>query len=528
MSASHPPAPSPIGAVHPAVFQRRVRELLELAATGLIAAAVALAIIVAMPDASVANLILVLAGIVAVLAIVGLVVSPRLEITVLILAIFLLMIYGPVKLGLGGGKLAHGTDTVVVVAVALGAAMRVAARRRGTVRPAPLLGWVLAFVATVVIEAFNPKTGGLLKVLGGFRQELQWVPFFFFGYLLVRTKKRLRQMILLVGVCALANAVVAGYQTKVSPRALASWGPGYRELYQPTSVGQKGQRARIYDDAEGEAHVRPVGLGSDSGFSGGLGLVALPFALALLATWRSRRRWVAAVLGLGAAVGVLTGLGRLQVIGAALAVIFFLLLSVAAGGRVKRPLGALLVVMALAIPLGAVLVALLPSGTFSRYTTFEKASPEAIATHKSGGYTKIPAFLAKNPFGLGLGTTGPVGGFGGQSLEQETGPGASAETQYNFLADELGAPGLIVWVMVSIYVVALVARRLRAVPDDELAILLAGIFAPFVALIFIGFSGPYLTSAALGTYFWFALGVAAYWFAGPSPRALVKTATVAE
>jgi hypothetical protein len=526
MSTSHAAVPSPIGAVHPAVLQRRIRDLLEIGAAGLIAAALALGIIVAMPDASVGNLVLALAAIVAVLAIVALVVSPRLEVTVFILTIFLLMIYGPVKLGLGGGKLAHGTDTVVIVAVAFGALMRLTGRR-GAVRPAPLLGWVLAFVATVVIEAFNPRTGGLLKVLGGFRQELQWVPFFFFGYLLMRSKKRLRQMILIVGVCALANAVVAGYQTKISPRQLATWGPGYRELYQPTTVGQKGAHARIYDDAEGEAHVRPVGLGSDSGFSGGLGLVALPFALALLATWRSRRRWVAAVLALGAAVGVLTGLGRLQVIGAALAVIFFLLLSVAAAGRVKRPLGALLVVTALAVPFGAVLVSILPSGTFSRYTTFEKASPTAIATHKSGGYTKIPQFLSHNPFGLGLGTTGAVGGFGGQSLEQESSPGASAETQYNFLADELGAPGLIVWVMLSIYVVVLVARRLRAVPDGELAILLAGIFGPFVALIFIGFSGPFLTSAALGTYFWFALGVAAYWLAGPTPRAFVKTATVA-
>ena len=513
MNASHPRLSGAFTVVHPAVLHRRIRDLLLIGLTGFIPAVIALGIIVAMPNASVANVLLVLAAIVAALGIAALVASTRLEVTVTLMTLYLLLLYGPVKLGLGGGTLAHGADDVVVLAVCIGAVMRLAVRR-DPVRLPPLSGWMLAFVATVALEAFNPKTGGILKVLGGFRQQLHWVPFFFFGYLLVRSKLRLRQLILIVGVCALANGVVATYQTGLSPGQLASWGPGYRGLFQPTSLGHKGGHARVFDSG-GEAHARPLGLGSDSGFSGGVGLIALPFCLALLATWRSRRRWVAAVLALGAAVGVLTGLGRLQVVGAVLSLIFFLLLASVSGRRVKEPLAAFLTVVALAIPFGIVFVAALPSGTLSRYTTFEKASASSIATHKSGGYTKIPAFLKRTPFGIGLGTTGAVGGFGGQSLEQATGPGASAETQYNFVADELGAPGLVVWVTLSVYIVALVARRLRTVRDGELAILLAGIFAPFVALIFIGFSGPFLTSTALGPYFWFAIGVAAYWLAGP-------------
>jgi hypothetical protein len=526
MNARQPRLSGAIGAMHPAVLQRRVHDLLLIGLAGLIPAAIALGIIVKIPDASLANMALVLAAIIAVLGVAALVASSRLEVTVTLLSLYLLLVYGPVKLGLGGGELAHGADDVLILAICIGAVMRLMVRRE-PVRLPPLFGWVLAFVATVALEAFIPKTGGILKVLGGFRQELHWVPFFFFGYVLIRSKKRIRQAFLIAGVCALANGVVATYQTGLSPAQLATWGPGYRALFQPTSIGQKGQQGRVYA-AEGGTHPRPLGLGSDQGFSGGVGLIALPFCLALLATWRSRRRWVAALFALGAIAGVATGAGRLQVVGAVLSVIAFLLLASVGGRRVKQPLGALLTVLALAMPLGVVFVSVVREGAFSRYGTFENTPVTKIALHKSPGWKKIPSFLARTPFGIGLGTTGPVGHFGGKSIGQGEGGGASAETQYNFLAAELGAPGLVVWVALSVYIVVLVVRRLRAVRDGELAILLAAAFAPFVALIFMGFSGPSLTSAVLGPYFWFAIGMAAYWFAGRARDARSTIAAGAE
>jgi hypothetical protein len=510
------------GAIHPAVLQRRINDLLLIGLTGLIPAVIALGIIVEMPDANVANVALVLAAIVAALGIAAFVASRRLEVTVTLLSVYLLLLYGPVKLGLGGGTVAHGADDILILAVCIGALMRLAVRRE-PVRLPPLSGWLLAFVGTVALEAFNPKTGGLLKVLGGLRQQLHWVPFFFFGYLLVRSKRRFRQVFLLAGVCALANGVVAAYQTGLSPQQLARWGPGYAELYQPHSVGQKGSLAQDYV-YEGEAHTRPPGLGDYSGFSGGIGLIALPGCLALLATWRSRRRWVVAVLALGAIVGVATAGGRTQVIGAVLSVTAFLLLTALGGRRARRPLGALLIVLAIAVPFGGLFVSVLRNGAFGRLGTFEKSPISGIVTHKSGGLMHIPADLALNPYGIGLGTTGAVGSFGGKSIGQ--GQGISAETQWNFIADELGGPGLVVYALLAIYIVVLVVRRLPAVRDDELAILLAGVFAPFVALIFIGFSGPTLNSTADGPLFWFAMGIAAYWLTGRVPHADSERARV--
>ncbi|HEX3911274.1 MAG TPA: hypothetical protein VHW67_11310 [Solirubrobacteraceae bacterium] len=525
MSAGRPHLPGASLSVHPAVLDRRLRDLVAVGIAALVPAGIAIAIIVQTPHVTVGTAVLTLAAIVGIVGLYLLIVSNRLDVTVTIAVLYLALLDGPVKLGLGAGELSHGFRNVLILAICLGMVLRLFVNRDPIEWP-PLMGWVGAFVGLVVLEAFNPKTHGFLHVIGGFRQQLQWVPFFFFGYVLIRSKRRMQQVFLILGVCALANGVVAAYQTELSPAQLASWGPGYRSVFQPTSVGHKAGQARVYE-SEGEARTRPLGLGSDSGFSGGLGLVALPGCLALLATWKSRRRWIAAVLALGAMLGVVTGLGRLQVVGAVLAVLAFAGLASLGGRRVTKALAATLIVVMLAIPAGAVLSSVVRNGTFKRYESITNSSAvSTIPSHKSSSWENIPSFLAKAPLGVGLGTVGAVSGFGGRVTELVEGHGVSAETQYNFVADELGAPGLLLWIALSLYIVSLTVRGIRKVPDGELVIMLAGIMAPFVALILTGFSGPFMTSAAHGPYFWFAIGVAAYWFAPLVRRSAAPAAAV--
>jgi FtsH-binding integral membrane protein len=508
MNLSHPRLAGPVGAGHPAVRDRRIQDATALGLTALIPVAIGLGLTLGLPHP---NLLLVLGGILAALGVVWLIVYPRLEVTVAVLAVYLLMIDGPVKLGIGGGEATAAVRNVLTLAICLGAVLRLLARRERIQMP-PLSAWVLGFVGIVLIEAFNPKTHGLLKILGGFRQQLQWIPFFFFGYALIRSKRRFRQLFVIVGVCALANGIVSSYQTGLSPSQLASWGPGYGAKVTAGAVGGKSSSSRTYF-SEGEARVRPLGLGADAGFGGGVGVLALPFTLALFATWRSRRRWIAAVLCLGALVAVVTGLGRLQVVGAALGVIAFAALAAAAGPRMTRAFVAMLAVVVLAVPLGFLFVSAIRPGTFKRYESIEPNKvAETAPTHKASSWEKIPAFLEKAPFGVGLGTVGAASGFGGRITELVEGHTVSAETQYNFIADELGAPGLLLWLGLSVYVIVLTARRLRHTADGDLAICLAGAMAPFIALTLEGFSGPFTTSAASGPYFWFAIGIAAYWF----------------
>ena len=489
---------------HPAVVSRRLAELALAGGAGVIALALALGIALAVPDP---NLLLALALALGAVGVVALAVNARLEVSVALLAVYLGALDGPVKL-LAANQAASAVRDVLIAAVALGAIARLLARRE-RVAPAPMSGWVIAFVALVVANAFNPNTLGALKVAGGFRQELEWVPFFFFGYALMRSRGRFRQLFVILGVIALANGAVSLYQTRLQPAQLASWGPGYSELV----YGNEHLSARRYL-SEGVARVRPPALGSDAGFGGSVGVIALAGTVALLATIRRRRRRWAALLCVGALLAVATSLARLSVLGAVISLIAFGLLCAGAGvgRRVRRPLGALAAVAAVAVALGVALVAFEGGGVFSRYVSIAPSNVGSTSTtYKAASLAQIPNDIANDPFGFGLATAGAASSFGGHTTVTLEGHGHSAETQYNYVTDELGLPGLLLWSALSLSVIGMAATRLRRVGDVEIRIGLAGVFAAFIALILMGTNGPVMASAAAGPFYWFAVGIAAYW-----------------
>jgi hypothetical protein len=505
-----------VGGAHPSVRRRRVDRGLRIALAGLLAFLIALAATVATPNP---NIVLEVGLVVGALGVVALATISRLEVTVTIVALYLGMIDGPLKL-MVANQAASSIRDVVIAAVAIGAITRLLMKPERVNLP-PLSGWVAMFVGLVLIEAINPHTTGLTKVIGGFRQNLEWVPFFFFGYALIRTKARFQKLFIILGVMALANGLVSAYQTRLTPPQLASWGPGYAERVNGNVTGEPGTggvTGRKYV-SEGVERVRPLGLGSDSGFGGGVGLIALPGTLALLATKR-RRRWVATLLCLGALLAVATCLGRLQVVGSVIAMFTFVLLSLSAGRRVTRPLGALLAVAALALPLGALFVSSEGAGVFSRYESIQPNSVvETSTTYKEQALTMIPHYISKDPFGFGLATAGPAAAFGGSSSGVLEGHGITAETQYNYVVDELGAPGLLLWLALTIQIIVLVIRRLPRIANVDIRIDLAAVFAVFIAYGAMGLRGAFSDTASGGPFFWFAIGIAAYWLAGPGRRA---------
>jgi hypothetical protein len=506
----------PVGEAHPLVRSRRRREIFGLSLAVLVPLLLGMVISIQMSRPSLTVLFAVSVGVVGVCTLVS---YQRYEVTVAIVALYLGLLEGPVKLGSGAHEVGSVVRDVLIGAVALGCVLRMIARKERFSLP-PLSAWVIAFTMLVIAEAFNPATANILKALGGFRQELEWVPFFFFGYAIVRTRDRFRAMFIVLGVIALINGVVSTYQTRLSPGQLASWGPGYRELVQGTTESGKkgGISARTYS-VEGVAHVRPPGLGPDVGFGGGVGVVALAGTLALLAFTQVRqRRWPLVLLCLGALLGVATGLGRLQVVGAVLDVIAFAALSVSAGRRVTKPLGALLVILVIAVPLGALLVSFEGSQTFARYTSLAPESVQSSHDTKTASLNHIPKQIQQAPFGVGLGTVGGATGFGGRQSNLIEGHGVSADTEYNFLLDELGLPGLLLWVGLTIRVLTLGISRLRRIRDVEIRIYLAALLSTLIAFTIMGFSGPTMSSAAFGPFVWFAIGVISYWFLGPGWR----------
>lgn len=499
------PAPSLAG-THPAVRRRQVSELLVTAAAGLTALLIAAGIAaqVSRPNFVLTG-VLVLGG----LAVVALVISTRYEVTVTLVALYLGLLDGPAKL-LSASQAASAARDVLIFAIVLGMVLRLLVRRE-PVRLPPLIGWVIAFVGIVVIQAANPETSGLLKIVGGFRQQLEWVPFFFFGYMLMRSKLRFRQLFLLLGVVALANGLVGAYQSRLSPPQLASWGPGYGEQI----GGTEGLSGRTFV-SEGIARPRPPALGSDSGFGGATGALALPGLLTLLALRRVRRKWLLLLLSAGAVLGVATAASRTNLIIAVVALLVYALLTVLSGSRISRALFALLAVVALVFPVASALVATDGQGVFARFSSV--ASPEAAATesvnYKEKTLTQIPGDLVNQPLGVGLGTYGAAAGFGGKVPLTIEGQGVSGESEYNLVTLELGLPGLLVWVSFTIALIVLVLRKIRFVEDLELRLCLVAVFASMIAIAVKGFAGPTMATSPAGPFFWFAAGVAAYWLGG--------------
>ena len=509
MNAIGPRPRVALPSAHPAVLQRRMGDLLRTGAMALIPIGLGLAVTIGLPKASLLVALGVIAGLIAVAS---LVLCSRLEITGTLVLVYLLLITGPVKMLTSHREVTAVIPDLLILAVSLGALMRMVVQRE-RIRLPPLSGWVIGWTALVVVNSFNPKTQGVLAVLGGYSQELQYVPFFFLGFVLMRSTRRFRQLFVIVGIAAAASGVVAAYQTELTPAQLASWGPGYRALIKPSEGKGSG---RVYF-SEGEARVRPPGLGAEAGASGGIGHVALPMCLALFAITRRKKRWIAALLSLGAIMAVIVGLGRLQLIGAGLGVVAFVGLSLLSGRQFTRAVGAVLAIVVIAIPAGAILVTSLRSGTFKRYESLNTSSSTTL--HKEGAWSQIPGEVSASPFGFGLGTSGSFAGRYGTNQNLLEGHGLTSETQYNVLVKELGLPGLILWPLISFAISLLIVRRMRGVHDGELAICLAGALAAFIALPIEGTSGFIGGNLAGGGYFWFAIGVTAYWLAGRRSRA---------
>ena len=106
-------------------MSRRIAELALLGGAGAIALALALGIALAVPDP---NFLLVLALALGAVGILALAVNTRLEVTVALLALYLGALDGPVKL-LSANQAASAVRDVLIAAVALGAIVRLLARR---------------------------------------------------------------------------------------------------------------------------------------------------------------------------------------------------------------------------------------------------------------------------------------------------------------------------------------------------------------------------------------------------------------
>jgi hypothetical protein len=430
--------------------------------------------------------------------------SERYEHTLAVLMVYLGAADGYLKLRTGSSVMTLGRDALLY-AIVLGAMVRWIVRNEKASFP-PMTGWILVFAGLVIAEMFNPGTGPLKHAFPAARPDLEFVPLFFFGYAVMRSRSRLRGfLMILLFVCAV-NGVVSLLQFGETPAQVASWGPGYARLINGSTGGLSG---RTFTDSSGKSRVRPMGLQSDAGGGGNTGMLGVAAAIALLGPLR-RRRWLETlligVLAAGTVLAVVTSDGRGAVLASFAALFAYVGLSVVSK-RLIPTLGGLVVGGIVTLLVISLLSGSGSSGGLSRYSTI---SPTKLSSTygSSRGFTlsRIPTYARQFPLGAGLGSTGPASGVG------RTTSSLDASTEFTYLLTDVGVLGFILLLGFHIRLLVLSVRRIRQFFDPQMRALLAALAAPLFGIFALYFGGPATTSSPESPYFWFIAGTLVYWF----------------
>lgn len=429
--------------------------------------------------------------------------SERLEWPLAVLGLYLGLLDGFLKLSISSSFVTLGRD-FLLYGIVLGFLARAALKGQTLARP-PLVGWVLAYTAIVLVQLFNPGNAGIGHSLSALRPHLEFVPLFFFGYAVMRTTQNLRRFFVILLVCASANGIVSVVQSGLTPEQLSSWGPGYSARINGTGDVS----SRTFADSSGLDRVRPFGLGSDSGAGAVLGLVSLGAALAFLVLIaRSGINKFALLLAIGPPLSIIAGQSRTSVVAGIVVVLVFVLLSTSARFLVPTVAAVLL---GIALTWGAVsVVSSDGSGVFDRYKTITP-SELAATTQQSRGKSlaRIPGMITTHPLGAGIGFVGPAGGLLSDKQTKSTDV-VNGETGPTFLLSELGIPGLVTLLGFTFVLLLSAARWVRRMQGEQ-RVLLAGVAAGIAGILTTWVSGASMAVSPSSPYFWFAAGILAYW-----------------
>jgi hypothetical protein len=392
---------------------------------------------------------------------------------------------------------------MLLYAIVCGALLRMAIRRTPIPVP-PLTGWVLAFVVVVVMQIVNPAGHSVGHSTAAVRQHLEFVPLFFIGSYVLRDGSRLRTFTwTLLGIAAV-NGIVNFIQFNLSAEQIAGWGPGYRQFV----LGAPDLAARVFYDVSGVQHARPFGLGSDLGFGGFVGMLAMPGALALIMTeTRRRARLLAGLLLVATVVGVMTSETRIVVVGSILALLAFAVLV----GLSRRAVSSLTPLFIGGLVTAVAVIAVTSStsgGVFDRYRPL--APSEALnftAGYRGPTFAVLPTYIGSFPLGAGLGSIGPASTLTPADQRKSL----NGENELTFLVIELGLPGLLILGLFHLRLLVLALARIDRIPLPRDRLILAGVAAPLFAVLATWSGGVTTATTPVAPYFWLSAGVLCTW-----------------
>jgi hypothetical protein len=447
--------------------------------------------------------------------------SERYAVTLAVLLLYLGLFDGVLKLASGSSVATLGRD-VLLYAIALGAVVRMILRKTRLSLP-PFTGIVLAWVVVCVMQVANPSDISLAHALASLRQHLEFVPLFFFGYVVLRSERRVAGLLLLLLVIGAANGVASVIQSHLTPDQLSSWGPGYFTLEHGTGTAV----GRFFYTGHGTIAVRPPALGGEDGFGGLVGLIAVPGAIALLSSARrtAKLAWLLIPTTVLTIVAVVTSQTRLALLGGILAVFAFLVLTLTS----RRNLVALLLTGLVGLA-GYLIVSSFVSSSANRYSSIAPATVLSTALGaRQSSIANIPRYLADYPLGAGLGSVGPAqSAFGGSAAAKQL----NGETEFTFLLVETGIPGLVIMLA---FVMATIrgGLALRLVADPALQRCLMALTAVLISLFVAWGIEAVSSDSPTAPFLWLTGGCLAYWYgeirAGrlPSRSRLIRGALAA-
>jgi hypothetical protein len=449
-------------------------------------------------------LLSVAAGSVAALAC-WMLVSDRYERTLLVLLVYMGLFDGILKLRLDRGGVTLLRDALLY-SIVLGAVARWVSRREGYRWP-PYSAWVAAWVGVVVIQLVNDSNGTLRHSLAALRPHLEFVPLFFLGYEVLRNERRLRTFFVALAAIAGINGVVAVYQVQLTRPQLADWGPGYAHLLS----GSGDLSPRAFTDSNGVDHPRPPALGGDMGFSGTLGALAAPGALAFL-WWTRRRRRVEFLLAMallaGVGLAIAVSASRLAVIEGAAGMFALGVLAVVSTRRTEHAI-AMAAAGAAIIGLAWLGLSQSSAGIFDRYRSITPNHFIKTAyDYRKDSLKQVPTYARDFPFGAGLGSVGPAAG---SNPGTAGGKGANGETEFTFLMVELGIGGLLVLLLMHLLVLRRALGRVHRLPAANTRLFVAALGASVFGLFVGWLAGPTTANSPGAPFLWLALGALAYW-----------------
>ena len=402
-------------------------------------AAIGLAIVLGAGEAT-GDIVPILAIIAFAVVVLLLFVSRRFGTSLAVCMVYIACIDGVVRLTTGSSTITLARD-VLLYAVVAGILARQVRERRAVDLP-PLSILVLLWIVVVVVQVLNPDGQSISHSVASLRPHLEFVPLFFLGYWVMRSRRRLVWFLALLGIVGALNGVVSFVQFNLTPDQLAAWGPGYRDRVFGIGCVNASRGECLYtgrllfnpDNPNGS--VRPFGLGSDLGFGGAVGMLALPALLALRGSARRRLplQLLLIVLLAGVSAAIITSQARAAVVGGVVAVLAFLGLTVTSR-RALRTVGGLAVAGAIGY---AVVTAAGSAGGPGALSHYNSLAPSNVVGYSYGyrksTYALIPTYIGEFPFGAGLGSVGPA------ALSSTTQRTLNGESEPTFLVGGVGNP----------------------------------------------------------------------------------------